>query len=374
VQPTGASLGLNTQLGADVTFVNPERDIPYIHQYSLGIQRELPFRMKLDLSYVGSASRDILTGDAQAGGSAVNVRNLNVNSAAQIAQFRADPTFFTTPVANPFAGLIPTNSTLNAATISRQRLLLPFPQFEAVNFIGENVGTLDYNSLQASLEKRLSGGLVGVVSDTFSKNIGALGFLNTQDADVSNARAVVDFDSPHVLVVSGVYNLPFGRGQRFLGDSGRAVDLLLGGFEYSVIAQYRSGRPINLPGNADLIGDPRGDQSFSNQNLAGTTASYFNNCVRLLNGSTVQFVTNASGGRVQQTCSNPAFAERNTGNTLRTSPLRLSNLREPTATTFDMSLNKSFVFTESVRFQFRLEAFNVFNTPLFGGPDTGSAR
>ncbi|HEX8355368.1 MAG TPA: TonB-dependent receptor [Pyrinomonadaceae bacterium] len=369
VQPTGASLGLNTQLGADVTFVNPNREIPYIHQYSLGIQRELPFNTKLDVSYVGSASRQILTGDAQGSGA----RNLNVNSAAQLAQFRQNANFFNQTVANPFAGLIPGNATLNAPTIRRELLLRPFPQFGAVNFVGENVGTLDYNSLQASLEKRLSRGLVGVVSYTFSKNIGALGFLNNQDADVSLARAVTDFDSPHVLSVSAVYQLPFGRGQRFFRDAGRAANLILGGFEYSVIASYRSGRPLNLPGNADLIGDPSGDRSFSNPTLAGTTAAFVNNCVRRLDGTTTRFVTNANGQRVQVACSDPAFALRNTGNTLRTSPLRLGNLREPSATTFDMALNKSFHFTESVRFQLRFELFNAFNTPLFGSPDLGDA-
>jgi hypothetical protein len=367
-QPSGASLGQLTALGGGITFTNPERRIPRIHQYSAGIQRELPFRMKLDLSYVGSRSRDILTGDAQGSGA----RNINVNSAAQIALFRQDPNFFNATVTNPFAGLIPGNATLNAPTIARRNLLVPFPQFGAVTVVGENVGRLDYNSFQASLEKRLSRGLVGVVSYTFSKNIGALGFLNDQDTEPT--RAIVDFDTPHVLVVSAVYQLPFGNGQRFFGDAGRAANLILGGFEYSVIGTYRSGRPINLPGNADLIGDPRiDDPSFSNQNLPGTTASYFNNCVRRLNGATTQFVTNAGGQRVQQACTNPAFAERNTGNTLRTSPLRMSALREPTATTFDMALNKTFAFTDRLRFQFRLEAFNVFNTPLFGSPDSGSA-
>ncbi|MDQ3685801.1 MAG: TonB-dependent receptor, partial [Acidobacteriota bacterium] len=371
-QPTGASLGLLTQLGTDVTFVNPNRVIPYIHQYSFGIQRELPFRTKLDVSYVGSATREILTGDAQGGG----FRNINVNSAEQIARFRQSSAFFDDAVTNPFAGLIPNNATLNAATIRRELLLRPFPQFGAVNFIGENVGTLDYNSLQASLEKRLSRGLVGVVSYTFSKNIGALGFLNNQDAEPT--RAVVDFDSPHVVVVSAVYNLPFGSGQRFFSNAGKAANLLLGGFEYSVIAQYRSGRPFNLPGNADLIGDPRSDDSsFSTPNLAGTTGSFFNNCVQSADGTTsTRPATNASGVRnagSRVPCTNPAFRLRNTGNTLRTSPLRLGNLREPSATTFDMSLNKSFIFTESLRFQFRAELFNAFNTPLFGGPDSGDA-
>jgi hypothetical protein len=352
--------------------------------------------MRLDVSYVGSRSRKILTGDAQGSGG----RNLNVLSPAQLAQARSDPSFLTTNVPNPFAGLIPGNSTLNAATIPRGQLLVPFPQFLSAQngggvFINaENVGRLDYNSLQASVEKRLSRGLVGVVSYTFSKNIGALGFLNDQDTEPT--RAVVDFDSPHVLTASAVYQLPFGHGQRFLSGGGKAVDLIVGGFEYNFIAIYRSGRPVNLPGNADLIADPRiPDPVLSNSNFPGTTGTYMNNCVRQLdntvlnagtilngvalpvnttlpNGTSLQFITNSSGARVRQTCTNPAFALRGP-NTLRTSPLRLGNLREPTATTFDMSLNKSLNFTENVRFQFRVELFNAFNTPLFGGPDSGNA-
>jgi hypothetical protein len=66
--------------------------------------------------------------------------------------------------------------------------------------------------LQASLEKRLSRGLVGVISYTFSKNVGALGFLNDQAAQPT--KSVVDFDSPHVLVARAVYESPFGRGKQ----------------------------------------------------------------------------------------------------------------------------------------------------------------
>jgi hypothetical protein len=72
--PTGSSLGQLTQVGSNITFSDPSRRIPYIHQFSAGIQRELPFRTKLDLSYVGSRSRGIVTGDQQGAGG----RNLNV--------------------------------------------------------------------------------------------------------------------------------------------------------------------------------------------------------------------------------------------------------------------------------------------------------
>jgi hypothetical protein len=366
VSPSGAALGQLTSLGSSIVFSDPSRTIPYIQEFSFGIQRELPFRLKLDVSYVGSRTKGIVTGDPQGLGG----RNLNVLSPAQLAQARQDPTFLTTSVANPFAGLIPSNATLNAATIQRGLLLLPFPEFGAVTKNSENAGRLRYNSLQVSLEKRLSRGLVGVVSYTFSKNVGALGFLNDQDTEPS--EAVVDFDSPHVLVASFVYQLPFGRGQHFLSGISKGLNLLLGGFEYNVIAQYRSGVPINLPGNADLLGDPTiADPSISNSNLPGYTGSYFNNCVRQLNGTSLRFVTNAGGSRVQVACDNPAFAVRGP-NTLRTIPFRLDDLRQPTRATFDMSLNKSFVFNERFRAQFRLEAFNIFNTPLFGSPDSGN--
>jgi len=373
-QPTGSSLGQLTQVGSSINFSNPSRTIPYIHQFSAGIQRELPFRTKLDVSYVGSRSRGILTGDQQGAGA----RNLNVLSAAQIAQGRADPSFLTATVANPFAGLIPGNATLNAPTIARRFLLVPFPQFLSSQSGGgvfefaENVGKLWYNSLQASLEKRLSRGLVGVVSYTFSKNIGALGFLNDQDA--APTKSVVDFDSPHALVVSGVFQLPFGRGQRFFGGVGKAANLLIGGFEYTLNAQYRTGIPVNLPGNADLIGDPRiSNQVIGSSSVAGFSGSFFNNCVLQSNGTSLQFVTSASGSRVQQACTSPAFAVRNTSNTLRTIPFRLGNLRFPARPTFDMSLNKSFAFTENVRAQIRLETFNTFNTPIFNNLDSGNA-
>src|SRR5204863_4345861 len=71
-----------------------------------------------------------------------------------------------------------------------------------------------------------------------------------------------------------------------------------------------------------------------------------------------------------EACSNPAFAIRNTGTTLRSVPLRSSQIRLPSPPQFDMSLNKSFNFTERYRLQVRLETFNTFNTPVYGGPNT----
>jgi hypothetical protein len=97
--------------------------------------------------------------------------------------------------------------------------------------------------------------------------------------------------------------------------------------------------------------------------------------VRQLDGTSTQPATNAAGVRNNGSripCSNPAFAIR-AANTLRTIPFRLGNLRFPARPTFDMSLNKSFAFTENVRAQIRLETFNTFNTPIFNNLDSGNA-
>ena len=353
LQPVGSTLGLRTQLGGGVTFVDPTHEIPFVHEYSFGVQRELPWRMKLDVSYVGSRSRDILTGDAQGEGG----RNLNVLSAAQLEQKRLNPGFFSASVTNPFAGLIPSNGTLNAATIQRETLLLPFPQFTGVTVVGENVGKLWYDSAQASLEKRMSSGLVLVAAYTFSKKLAALGFLNSQDTGPT--KAIASDDSTHVFVFSGVYQLPFGKGKTFFGGAGRAANMILGGWEYNWIANFRSGNPINLPTNAYLLSDPTlSDSSFE---------KFFNTCVLQTDGVTARRPNAAR--TAFETCSNPAWALR-PANTLANIPLRLANLRQPWAPIFDMSMNKSFNFSERYRFQVRVEAFNAFNTPLFGSPNT----
>jgi len=355
LQPVGSSLGLLTQAGTGVTFNLPTRRIPKTHQYSFGVQHQLPWQLRLDVSYAGSRSQDLLTGDFNIGGA----RNLNVLSAETLERARTDAaynTFLNAQVPNPFAGLLP-GTALNAATVQRRQLLLPYPQFTNVTQGLENVGQIWYNSLQVSLEKRLSSGFTFVTAYTWSKAIGALTFLNDQDLEPT--RAVTDEDRTHRLVISGVWQLPFGKGRRFGSGAGRATELLIGGWEYTWIATIQSGRPLNLPGNVDLIGDlTAGDQTFDR---------YFNTCV-LPFGATQARQPNASNTGFES-CSNPAFAIRGP-NTLRTIPLRSSQVRLPSRPQFDMSLNKSFNFTETVRFQVRLESFNTFNTPIYGGPNT----
>jgi len=343
LSPTNANLGLGTFAGQGVTFVNPDRKIPRANQWSFGVQHQLPWAVKLDASYVGSRTYDINTGDNQTGGA----RNINVNSAEQIARARQDASYFNQSVPNPFAGLLP--GSLGGATVPRSQLLKPFPQFGDVTFVGESVGQISYDALQLSVEKRYSQGLVLVLAYTWSKNLESVAFLNNQDP--TPTRTVTSNDRPHGLVLSGVYELPFGRGRRIGRDVNRGVNMLIAGWEYNFIGIIQSGTPVDLPGNVDIIGNPVvGNQSFG---------QWFNGCVAAANGTA--------------TCSNPAWQLRGP-NTLRTSPFRAGWIRNPSRPLWDMSLNKRVYFTERYNFQVRLETFNVFNSPIRSGPITDPTR
>jgi hypothetical protein len=339
-QPTGSALGLATFAGNNVVFTNPNLKIPHVNQYSFGIQHQLPWNVKVDASYVGSRTYDLNTGDNQLGAA----RNINVNSAAQLAQARATPSYFSDAVRNPFAGLLPGTS-LNGTTVSRSQLLKPFPQFNQVLEYGESVGKSWYDAFQLSIEKRYTQGLVLVLAYTFSKNLEAVDFLNPQDAGPAKTYTAVD--RPQRLVVSGVYELPFGRGKWIGKDVNRGLNMLIAGWEYNFIGTVQSGTPVGLPGSVDLIGSPAtSDPTFAN---------YFNNCVANTSGSA--------------NCSNPSFQLRGP-NTLRSIPFRIGSIRNPSRPLWDMSLNKRVYISERFNVQARLEAFNVLNSVIRNGPGT----
>jgi hypothetical protein len=354
IAPTGAEAGLNTFLGQSITFNNPNRQIPYVWSYSAGFQRQLPFRSVISVEYVGSRSHAINTNDNQAGGA----RNVNVPSLSQLALAQQNSTYFTQAVPNPFAGLLPGTS-LNGATVPRSQTLVPYPQFGAVFVGSESVGRLWYDSLQINLEKRMSAGLVTSLAYTFSKQIEALAFLNNQDP--RPAKTLANTDRPSRLALSGVYQLPFGRGQKFGGNVGRGWNQLIGGWEYNWSGVIQSGTALNLPGNFNLISDPRlSSQSFG---------TWFNTCTLLSNGTTR--APNAAHSGFTAGCTNPSWQQiANTSITLRSNPLRSPNLRNPWEPIFDMSVVKRFIIREGISGDFRFEAFNALNTVIRGGPNT----
>jgi hypothetical protein len=317
--PTGNSLGLATNLGEAVAFSDPTRHLPCVWQYSAGLQYEIRTGIMLDASYSGSQTRRIQVG-----------KELDALTVQQLA---LGTPYLSANVANPFYGVLPGNSTVGAqAQVSRRKLLISYPQFTSVMDNNQSLGQSWYNSLQAKLEQRFQFGLSYLVSYTWSKTMEAVAYLNPQDTALS--RELVSFDTPHHLIASGVYELPVGPRKKWLSH-GLAAQVI-GGWSASWAATFQSGTPIPLP-DYYIYGDPK-----------------------LSSGQTLNHWFNTS----------PAIWVQRPPDTLRTAKLTSPDIRRHTAPQLDLMVSREFRITERQKFQFRAEAFNATNTPLFDVPNT----
>ena len=331
--PTGSSLGLATFLGQSISFVDRNRVVPYVHQFSIGIQRELPWRAVVEASYVGSRSHSLDVSQ-------------QINDVS-LADLLANGTTLSSSRANPFAGLLP-GTGLNTASTSLQQLLRPFPQFTGITETTIPVGQSWYNSLQVRFDKRFSRGLNFLVSYTYSRWLEGVSYLNNQDPITQTpARTLTSTDTPHRVVVSGNWALPF-----FSQAHGIAA-IFLKGWQANGIAVRQVGFPLGAPGGFYSSGiDP---------SLADPTLTrYFNTCTLLTSGT-------------RQNCastSEPVAFIQAQPFALRTLSLRFPSLRPPKVPSVDVSLFKSFTLHERLKLQFRAEAFNLTNSPQFGSPST----
>ncbi len=336
LQPAGAAAGMSTFLGQGPSFINPDFRVPYVHQFSFGIQRQVPGNILLDVSYVGSRS---MAQSTSKGFNEVSVDTLNLGNPA----IGGNANFLNQQVPNPFAGLIP-GTGLDNATVARSQLLRPYPQFTGFSVEQLNTGKIWYNSLQVTATKRYSHGLSFTTTYTLSKNIEAIDYLNAQDA--LPTRSLVDWDRTHRLVIAPSYELPFGKGRKFLANSHPVIKGIVGGWQSVFSTVIQSGDPMTIPGNVYLLGDPR---------LANPTWDrLFNTGVIDVNGT----VRNVLPGE------KPVFQIR-PPNSLRTTPIRYGNIRNQWGSTLDASLIKNTRIREDWNMQFRIDAFNAFNTAVF---------
>jgi hypothetical protein len=253
------------------------------------------------------------------------------------------------PVPNPFFGKIATGA-LSTPTIQARQALRPYPQFLDLLIYRDPYGDMSYQSWYARLEKQYSHGMTLSVSFTGSKTIANTMQSNTWVVGPSNSlynmrynKGIEANDLPRRLVFSYVYDLPFGKGRKFLTDAHPVVNKALGGWQFSSITVMQSGRPI-------LITAP--------------------DVTNLLNFSS----TNGRANRLkdpvlsgdQQTLNrwfDTSAFERAAPYTLPTDSVSQPNLRGPGRFNVDLSLLKNTVIKERYNVQFRAEFFNITNTP-----------
>lgn len=317
-------------MGTGLTFFNENPKTSQQQRWQMNLQREIGGGWVAEAGYVGNRGTRIeITRN-------MNALPLQYLSTSPVRD-NATNTFLGAQVDNPLAGLLPGTS-LNNAKTPRSNTLRPFPLYGDLNTT-TNQGYTWYHSLQASAQKRFSHGYTLMLSYTWSKFMQATEYLNA--ADPMPTEVISDADTPHRLSISGIYELPFGKGQRFLTSGNPVLSRLAGGWQLQGIYTYQSGRPISITSGGTIF-----TGNFADFDLEKPTVE------KWFNTSGFNTVSN------QQLVSN-----------VRTFPLRFSNLRFDPLSAVDFSVIKGTAITERVNLQFRAEALNAFNSPNFGAVD-----
>lgn len=333
--PTGTSAGASTLLGQSISFYDRSNVTPYTIQWNFDIQRELPRGILLDVGYVGTRGLKF---------PADRIDNQLPDAALALGDA------LRTQVTNPFYGKIAVG-TLAAKMVSQAQLLRPYPQYDQVTSAVANWAASTYHALQVKVEKRFSNGLTVLSSYTYSKlmdistgpfsgeSLGSAGIQNWNN--LRSEYAVSGLDQTHRLIATGVYELPFFRGQK--GFVGRT----LGGWELGAVASFYGGSPLGISSSVNGTFSQGGGQrpNWNGQSAAldnPTPARWFN---------TAAFTPPA------------AYA-------FGTSPRSFSGLRSDGTKNVDVSLHKNTHLSERLILQFRAEAFNLTNTPVFAPPNT----
>ena len=300
---------------------------PYVQQWSLSVQRELARNTTLEVNYVGNKGTHLL-----------NRTNIGQglppsNPAACDPDVGGSPTFGDCPAAarRPF-----TNITSSLGFLDSQWS-----------------GYSSYNAGNVKLEKRSSSvALVAVYTwakslDDKSAAAGVggtnafAGHMNEHDPSIDHGLS--DFDVNHRFVTSFVYQLPFGRGKKYGSNMNKAADIALGGWQLTGITTFQKGFPFSVLAN-DKLG----------------LLTTFTQRANLVPGC------NPNSGfhkGVNEWFNTSCFVQPLAG---QFGDSGRNIIRGPGINNWDMGIGKDFKFTERVAFQFRAEAFNIFNHAQYG--------
>jgi hypothetical protein len=334
VQPTGKSLGTKTDLGSNVTYLDPNRVLPYVQQWQLSVQRQFRGQVLGEIAYVGMHSLRLY-------------EDLSLNQTPDYALS------LNSNVNNPFLGLLPATSTLGTGSTLRQRqLLVLYPHFNAVNQQRHSAGRVLYHALQARAQKRMSHGLQLVGNYTFSK---ALQYQQTTEINVRhNNRTVTAIDRTHMFRLFTTYELPFGRNRALGRNWPRPLDLVLGGWSLTWVSRFTTGDPLAI---TDTNGIPI---PVANPVTSGSTRD------RL-------------GDRMDPATKRPSNPYIDPNAFIHIADFRVSPepalwswLRGPTAFTNNATLVKIVGVTERFKVELRAEIAGPFNHPVFENPPDSS--
>jgi Carboxypeptidase regulatory-like domain/TonB dependent receptor-like, beta-barrel len=390
--------------------IDPSLRTPYSITASLGVQRELPGGFQLEMDYYGNFGRRLMQlADVS---QAMNFtdptsKQTLVQAFSALEQFsRANPVTATPPnqpffenqissaiggpcAANPQIGTSCTEFVYSGTYGALQQgatgeivASLPFPQNVGltpqffVDALMANKGFSDYNGLFTTLRKKLSNNLQFDFNYTFSHSIDNGSTVANEDGnfqsgvtsvmcDVTNnsaCRGNSEFDARHQISGDFVYDLPFGRGQMFGRDVNAWLNEAIGGWQVSGIETWRTGLAFTVNNTSTA--------NFDTVSLAADTGMFFTGTQSEVR-SNIHIDTTQPGNPVQFFANRTVAASAFSPVTGLESGNR-DTLHGPHFSNLDLAVSKNFPLgSERYRLQFRAEAYNVFNHPNFGLPDTG---
>ncbi len=372
--PFSLSLTPSSLLGQSLIALYPTDGLsPYMQNYTLDVERQLPGQMMLSVAYVGNRGTHLssrLMPTTQMPPQYLPLGSTMINGTSALFTSIADPTVQALPVVQampvdpatgdhaPFTGF----QSLYDGGATLGQALRQFPQYQGgVTRYYEGVGISDYNALQVKLTKQFSNGLTLLASYAWSKTLTDAGSIFSTFSsefgsnDVWNARTQYAYsfeDIPNMLSLAYVYDLPVGRGRHFLNRGG-VVNNILGGWAISGIQKYESGQPQNV----EIIpqwGNLEGADGFNTPNQ--------------VNGVPMQSAAYKSGhfDPAVDSMFNPAAFSMPCTFCVGTLTPTEAAVRNFPFLSEDFSLMKQWQLNERFHLRFRADFFNAFNRVVFG--------
>jgi hypothetical protein len=343
-------------------FIGKDQGRPaMVNEWTLDVQRELANDLILSVGYLGNRAQNLRSG-------VQNINNIPVGDIALGDKLFQPVTNNTAGVSPPFAGF---TALWNPGQV--QQALRPFPQygFIATDCCLQNVGMSSYEALLVSLERRFRNGLNLQVSYTWSKTLtdadSALPFINAgvnqeqNPANLHQEKAISSQDIPQTLVISWIYQLPFGPGRKWM-KSGFA-SYIIGGWEIGGVQRYQSGEPISFGCASGIPG--------------------WDNCIRFtrVQAQSLKSAAYSSGNLDvfggQGIFNRAAFTDLNLPSVRNGGAFSFGNMPRVTGEVRnfryyneDFAITKNVQIRERLTFSLKFELLNAFNRHVFGIPDT----
>lgn len=380
-------------LGYSVTALDRHQRTPYIQQWNFTIERDLGKGTSMQVSYVGTKGTRMIVQQFPVNGTNAIPEGILNSARSEYIATGVNP--LNALVANPFYGIAPaSNATIGGPTITRLNLVRPYPAYNAVTKFQQRFGSSTYHAFQVSLRRSFSNGLEIGGNYVWSKSIDFGNSISVNSGNTGNGggasgftvnnfgleRSVSNSDIPHRAVIYYVYDLPFGKGKRFLTNTPVASQVL-GGWKVSGLTTFSAGLPLGITGGSgfgrpDLMGDPilpekyrvYGDGKTAYPLPDGTT-------IVVPKNRYLYFNPHAFSGRTL-TVPVPGSSNTQIVNDLYwygTAPRFFSNLRGWGTNNWNMSIDRRFAIGEKMAVAFSAQAVNVFNRKEFAdaGIDKG---